>query len=133
MTVDSFDPKAMSGAVTDAQVVQWLTVAERCGVDGDADAVTIERVDHGLVASLLLPGWDTACAELDNTALINLVRLFTLGEMQYASWQAGAKSPVVPLVKLLKQRGVFDVELGRWIKANTTNRFLPHGDLSALL
>ena len=51
MTVDSFDPKAMSGAVTDAQVAQWLAVAERCGVGG-ADAVIIEQVDHGLVASL---------------------------------------------------------------------------------
>ncbi|GIR63911.1 MAG: hypothetical protein CM15mP68_5770 [Pseudomonadota bacterium] len=50
MTVDSFDPKAMSGAVTDAQVAQWLAVAERCGVGGDA--VAIEQVDHGLVASL---------------------------------------------------------------------------------
>ena len=131
MTVDSFDPKAMSGAVTDAQVAQWLAVAERCGVGGDA--VAIEQVDHGLVASLLLPGWEMACAELENTALINLIRLFTLGEMQHANWQTGAKSPVVPLVKMLKKRGVFDVELGRWIKANTTNRFLPHGDLSALL
>ena len=131
MTVDSFDPKAMSGAVTDAQVVQWLAVAERCGVDGDA--IAIEQVDHGLVASLFLPGWDNTCGELDNTALIKLIRLFTLGEMQHANWQTGAKSPVVPLVKLLKRRGVFDVELGRWIKANTTNRFLPHGDLSALL
>ena len=100
-------------------------------VDGDADAVAIEQVDHGLVASLFLPGGTTACGELDNTALIKLIRLFTLGEMQHANWQTGAKSPVVPLVKLLKKRGVFDVELGRWIKANTTNRFLPHGDLSA--
>ena len=131
MTVDSFDPKAMSGAVTDAQVVQWLAAAERCDVGGDA--VAIEQVDHGLVASLLSPGWEMACAERENTALINLIRLFTLGEMQHANWQTGAKSPVVPLVKLLKKRGVFDVELGRWIKANTTNRFLPHGDLSALL
>ena len=66
MTVDSFDPKAMSGAVTDAQVAQWLAVAERCGVGGDA--VAIEQVDHGLVASLFLPGWDNTCGELDNTA-----------------------------------------------------------------
>ena len=97
MTVDSFDPKAMSGAVTDAQVAQWLAVAERCGVGGDA--VAIEQVDHGLVASLFLPGWDNTCGELDNTALIKLIRLFTLGEMQHANWQTGAKSPVVPLVK----------------------------------
>ena len=129
MTVDSFDPKAMSGAVTDAQVAQWLAVAERCGVGGDA--VAIEQVDHGLVASLFLPGWDNTCGELDNTALIKLIRLFTLGEMQHANWQTGAKSPVVPLVKLLKERGVFDMELGRWIKAIPPIDFA-YGDLSAL-
>ena len=58
---------------------------------------------------------------------------FTLGEMQHGSWQAGAKSPVVPLVKVLKQRGKFDPALARWIKDHTTNRFLPYGDLSAML
>ena len=131
MTVDSFDPQAMNSAVTAAQVAHWLLLAYRCGLDGDSPL--IDAVEPDLTASILLPGWDLAGAELSDAELESLVRLFTLGEMQHGSWQAGAKSPVVPLVKVLKQRGKFDPALARWIKDHTTNRFLPHGDLSAML
>ena len=131
MTVDSFDPRAMNSAVTAAQVAQWLLLADRCGLDGDSPL--IDAVQPDLTASILLPGWDLAGVELSDAELESLVRLFTLGEMQHGSWQAGAKSPVVPLVKELKQRGKFDPTLARWIKDHTINRFLPHGDLSAML
>ena len=131
MTVDSFDPRAMNSAVTAAQVAQWLLLADRCGLNGDSPS--IEAVEPDLTASILLPGWDLAGVELSDAELESLVRLFTLGEMQHGSWQAGAKSPVVALVKVLKQRGKFDPPLARWIKDHSTNRFLPHGDLSAML
>ena len=131
MTVDNFDPRAMNIAVTAAQVAQWLLLADRCGLDGDSPL--IDAVEPDLTASILMPGWDLAGMELSDADLESLVRLFTLGEMQHGSWQAGAKSPVVPLVKELKQRGKFDPTLARWIKDHTTNRFLPHGDLSAML
>ncbi len=131
MTVDSFDPQAMKGVVTSEHVAQWLTLADRCALD--TDSPSIDKVDAALAASILLPGWDNVCDDLSDTELETLIRLFTLGEMQHGSWQAGASSPVVPLVKALKQRGNFDLGFARWIKAHTTNRFLPHGDLSALL
>ena len=131
MTVDSFDPQAMKGVVTPEHVAQWLILAERCGLD--TESPSIDKVDAALAASILLPGWDRVCDDLSDTELETLIRLFTLGEMQHGSWQAGASSPVVPLVKALKQRGNFDLGFARWIKAHTTNRFLPHGDLSALL
>ena len=131
MTVDSFDPQAMKGVVTPEHVAQWLTLAERCGLD--TESPSIDKVYAALAASILLPGWDRVCDDLSDTELETLIRLFTLGEMQHGSWQAGAGSPVVPLVKVLKQRGNFDLGFARWIKAHTTNRFLPHGDLSALL
>lgn len=133
MVVDSFDPSAMSDAVSAEQVRQWLLLAERCVVDDAEGAVTVESAAKELVASLFGHGWDNAAADLSDAEIVLLIRLFTVGEMQHASWQVGAKSPVVPLVKVLKQRDAFDQSLARWIKANTTNRFLPHGDLSALL
>ena len=67
--------------------------------------------------------------QLPSDSLVALIRLFTLGEGQFSAWQAGAKSAVVKLVRVLKQRGEMTPELTRWIKANTDNRFLPHGDL----
>jgi hypothetical protein len=35
----------------------------------------------------------------------------------------------VPLVALLKSRAAYPSELTRWIKTNTSNRFLPYGSL----
>jgi hypothetical protein len=70
--------------------------------------------------------WEAAGA-LDSDTIISLVRLFTLLEEQVSGWDAGNKSPVIPLVKILKERGDFEAGLRKWIKSNTKNRYLPHG------
>jgi|TARA_B110000263_G_C15270774_1_gene493365 hypothetical protein len=68
---------------------------------------------------------------LDDGELDDLIRLFTLAEMQLPGWEAGKKSPVIYLVRILKARDAFSADLRRWVKANTDNRYLPNG--SALL
>lgn len=69
-----------------------------------------------------------AAAEAQNSdVIVSLVRLFTLVEEQVSGWEAGNKSPVIQLVKILKERGDFEAELRKWIKANTKNRYLPNG------
>jgi len=68
---------------------------------------------------------------LDEGELEDLVRLFTLAEMQLPGWEGGKKSPVIYLVKILKTRDAFSTDLRRWIKVNTDNRYLPNG--SALM
>jgi hypothetical protein len=76
------------------------------------------------------PDWVHKAQEIQQDATLRgLIQVFTLGEMQYPSWAAGDKSPVIALVKELKRRGAYDPAITRWIKANTTNRFLPHGSL----
>ena len=70
--------------------------------------------------------WEAAEAK-DSETIISLVRLFTLVEEQVSGWEAGSKSPVIPLVKVLRARDDFEVELRKWIKANTKNRYLPNG------
>ena len=59
--------------------------------------------------------------------LIRLVVFFTLAEEQLPGWEAGKLSPVIDLVRILKQREAFHPELRKWIKANTDNRYLPNG------
>ena len=49
--------------------------------------------------------------------------------MRLPNWEALGRSPVIPLVAELKRRGRYPRELTGWIKANTTNRFLPYGSL----
>ena len=66
---------------------------------------------------------------LSDEELIGLVRFFTLAEMQLPGWDGGKQSPVIYLVRILKQRGAFTPMLRQWVKANTDNRYLPNGAL----
>ena len=72
--------------------------------------------------------WQAAEA-LQEDELVALVRFFTLAEMQLPGWDAGKQSPVIYLVRMLKQRQAFAPALRQWIKANTDNRYLPNGAL----
>lgn len=126
MTVDTFDPAAMAQPI-DAQLVEALCSA---AVVTENDELTLAAEDVSRFAPLAThPEWQALTADLSDDTIIALIKIFALGEMQFSSWVAADKSPVVSLVQALKQRGVYQPELTRWIKANSTNRFLPHGNL----
>jgi len=93
----------------------------------DIDNVSEDVVQgYGFVMRLQSDAWQVA-AELDSSTLASLIRFFTLAEAQFTGWEAGKTSPVIYLVKMLKQRSEFDAELRKWIKQNTDNRYLPYG------
>jgi hypothetical protein len=72
--------------------------------------------------------WAVPCETLSNTEIEHLIRFFTIAEMQLSGWEAGDKSPVIALIKLLKAREAFpEKTFIRWIKQNTDNRYLPYG------
>ena len=54
--------------------------------------------------------WSVA-ESLPDGDIVALVRFFTLAEMQLTGWEAGKRSPVIPLVKILKARSAFTPEL----------------------
>ena len=94
-------------------------------------SLTLEDLEKAGVASQQMvmkigaEAWQVA--ELRSVAdLDHLIRVFTLIEA-LPGWDAGSKSPVIPLVKILKARDQFDPELRKWIKSNTDNRYLPYG------
>lgn len=70
--------------------------------------------------------WQVA-GSLSYDELEILVRFFTLAEMQFTGWEGGKQSPVIFLVRILKERDQFPKELRKWIKTNTDNRYLPYG------
>ncbi len=70
--------------------------------------------------------WQTANS-LPVEDLVNLIRFFTLAEMQLPGWKGGKQNPVIYLVKILKSRDEFSADLRKWIRANTDNRYLPYG------
>jgi hypothetical protein len=135
MSVDTFDPSQFNArqkpiaADLLAQAVELAT-----GAVPEDYQVQLSQEQVNLLAPLLQhPGWNDVAAELDDAAIVSLIRFFTLGEMDHPAWKAEAKSPVVALVRVLKKRKAMPSDLVSWIKANTTNRFLPHGDLMDLL
>ncbi|XOV84040.1 MAG: hypothetical protein ACFHXK_02770 [bacterium] len=126
MTVDTFDPTAMAQPL-DVQMAAALCAAADISADDELKLAELDVKRFAPMASHA--GWSTLAEQLSDDQLNQLIRIFTLGEMQFSSWAAGDKSPVIALVQVLKQRGVYTPEVTRWIKSHTTNRFLPHGNL----
>ena len=130
MTVGEWNPEG-SIRKTVAVDIEFLQDMARLASDSDlADisaSLDASQVSHGAVLMTLDPAsWD-CISEWDDCRLEDLIRFFTLAEMQLPGWRGGNKSPVIALVKMLKKRDAFPHELRRWIKANTDNRFLPYG------
>jgi len=127
MSVDTFDPSALGNPMDAAALRDLCAYAENF----DGDTLGLSELEVARFAPLAAhPDWPAQARDVaSRAALEGLIRVFTLGEMQYPSWVAGDRSPVIALVKELKARGEYDPAMTRWIKANTSNRFLPHGSL----
>ena len=131
MSVNSFDPQQFdplqATAELDEGLVAQALATAHVQVDG-APRLSAEEVAT-LAPAITHAGWVEAAQNLSTQDIIGLIRLFTLGEGQFSGWKAGGKSAVVKLVRVMKLRGEMTPELTAWIKANSDNRFLPHGDL----
>jgi hypothetical protein len=133
MTVENWNPRAPSASLTERQLERLLQAAGR--LDTPDFGLTTEEIRElapvARHARRAKPGadWTAAAAALSDDDLVALVRFFTLAESRLAGWEARDASPVVPLAALLKRRGTYPPDLTSWIKANSDNRFLPHGNL----
>ena len=133
MSVESFDPGASSAQLTDAALERLLEVSEVevSEATGD-DSMGLTALERSSMAGLMTApaaDWQRAVEGLQSEQIEALIRFLTLAEDAIGGWQAGDKSPVIALVRVLKSRGSYDRSLTRWIKANSSNRFLPHGSL----
>jgi hypothetical protein len=73
--------------------------------------------------------WQTAAESLLENDLLHLIRFFAVAE-NLPGWEAGATSPVIPLAKILRRRGVrLDKSLLQWLREVNDNRYLPYGPL----
>ena len=128
MAVEGWEPPASTG-LGEETVAQFV-----------AASAQLEAPEFGLAADAVAQlaafarqspsmDWAGAVAGLTSGEVVSLIRLFTLAEGRFATWEAGANSPVIVLAKLLKERDAYPVDLTGWIKANSENRFLPYGSL----
>lgn len=92
----------------------------------------LSDTDQAELRSILLLGassWEKFVDSIDSTTIIAWVKVLTISEQEYSGFECGAKSPVIPLVRVLKRRNEFPSDLTSWIKSHSRNRFLPHGSL----
>ena len=113
----------------DAVLVERLLGAAACLDRPDFGLTPAEVGRFAALMRLSANDWTAAVADATDEQLVALVKFFTLAEMRLPNWEALARSPAIPLVAVLKRRGRYPRELTAWIKANTTNRFLPYGSL----
>jgi hypothetical protein len=79
------------------------------------------KIDHN--------AWRVAAEPLPEEDLLHLIRFFAVAE-NLPGWEAGADSPVIPLAKILRQRGTrLDKPLLQWLREVNDNRYLPYGPL----
>jgi hypothetical protein len=129
VAVGSWEPAKTHNALDLPALLACITQSE-AGAPGPLAASLTEAQQQGGAHWMKQAAayWQTADA-LGDEDLQRMIRFFTLAEMQLPGWDAGKLSPVIYLVRMLKQRGTFAPELRQWIKANTDNRYLPNGAL----
>ncbi|MBT3428192.1 MAG: hypothetical protein HOL98_18110 [Gammaproteobacteria bacterium] len=126
MTVNTWQPAAPQ-ALSSALLEQLLAVLPNQELTDIENQIPSADIDP--FATLMKSGgesWKVADILADDD-IKRLVIFLTLAEQQLSGWEAGKLSPVIDLVRILKQREAFDPELRKWIKANTDNRYLPNG------
>lgn len=134
MSLGSWDPDAEQAKSTltpdEPLLRRYIALSQQQQLDDLANQLdSNEQQSHAALMQLDKSQWFAAGESLSEQDIEALMRFFTKAE-QLPGWEAGANSPVIWLGKILKQRGHgISKDLALWIKANSDNRFLPHGAL----
>lgn len=127
MAVGVWEPEKREEKTVDTTLLKrFLAVDTASGVISEGDLESAGLASESGIMKLDTAAWRST-EILQTEEIVGLIRFFTLVESQIAGWDAGAKSPVIPLAKLLKEREEFTPELRKWIKTTTDNRYLPYG------
>lgn len=126
MSIGVWEPDKPA-AIELAQLHYWLKVYRQADPDNLSAGLEHDEIQaDARVMTLNEEAW-RAAEQLDSDEIADLVRFFTLAEMQLPNWQGGETSPVIYLVKILRARDAFPDTLRKWIKRHTDNRYLPYG------
>lgn len=81
------------------------------------------------VMKLSSPLWEKFVETADVETIVEWIKVLALCEETYSGFECGSKSPVIPLVRVLRRRSAYPTSLTLWIREHSKNRFLPHGSL----
>lgn len=134
MSLESWDPTANTGVqqfelqeTLLARLISYSTAEQLEELDkliaGDEQQALAQlmKIDHQT--------WQAASEPLSDDELLHLIRFFAVAE-NLPGWEAQEASPVIPLAKALRKRGVrLNKPLLQWLRQVNNNRFLPYGPL----
>ena len=134
MSLGSWDPGA--DATAPHLQIEPATLSRFIGYSRDEQLSQLEQLISGdenqMLAGLMQidhSAWLAAAESLPEEDLLHLIRFFAVAE-NLPGWEAGPKSPVIPLAKTLRKRGArLDKALLQWLREVNENRFLPYGPL----
>lgn len=134
MSVGSWEPQ-VSGQQEEShwefnrnQLQRLIAAAESEGAL--VDVISEEDQQASKLIRLPAQHWLEESQRWGDDQLWQLIRFFTLAEMQLTGWDAGAESSVIPLAKALRQRKTpLKREQLLWIRQHSNNRYLPYGPL----
>ena len=134
MSLGSWDPQADAAAHTvslEPATLERLSAYSRDEQLGELEQL-IQGDDSQTLAGLMQLDhalWQQAADALDDESILHLIRFFAVAE-NLPGWEAGDKSPVIPLAKVLRKRGQrLDKDFLLWLREVSDNRFLPYGPL----
>ncbi len=134
MSIESWDPSASSGAqqfeLQGALITQLISYSSAEKLEElDTLIVGDERQSLAGLMKVDHQSWQVASERLTDDELLHLIRFFAMAE-NLPGWEAQETSPVIPLAKALRKRGVrLDKPLLQWLRQVNNNRFLPYGPL----
>ena len=134
MSLGSWDPTIESpdnALLLQAEVLRRLIDYDRHDQLQQLDELISEDEKQRLAGLMKVnhKAWQAAGEPLTDTDLVHLIRFFAMAE-NLPGWEAGAESPVIPLAKILRQRGSrLDKTLLQWLREVSDNRYLPYGPL----
>ena len=134
MSLGSWDPNADAAAhrvAIDAATLQRFIGYSAANQLGQLDSLISGDEAQTLAGLMQLEqsAWLATAQTLADADLIQLIRFFAMAE-NLPGWEAGQKSPVIPLAKALRKRGVrLDKALLEWLREVNDNRYLPYGPL----
>ena len=98
----------------------------------DAAAESLDGADATRLRQVVAADADARMAFFrarESAQLVRWLRALTLAEEEIPGCDGGAKSPVIDIARLLRQRGDYPADLTAWIRSVSKNRFLPYGSL----
>jgi len=129
MSVGSWNPESQKQSLPNKQVLDRVLVASNQSIENNFGLSAEETEKYAQLMQLSLSSWHPLLSEVAPEDLIGLLKFFTLAEQHFDSWQAGARSPVIAIAKVLREKSAYPNDLTAWIRAHSDNRFLPHGSL----